>query len=118
MASLTIEISAVANCLCAVPPVANNGYLRCYLGRAGTAPLNRVTTIVVLEISGWGNLHLRFQASETALVSRMQSQTLYCCKSSSAGEGAAEAKIPYGSRAETAAIEKRSDCRLSKEKKL
>jgi hypothetical protein len=45
------------------------------------------------------------------------SETPGSCKSRSAGEGAAEAKIPYGSLSETATVEKPSYCRPSKEKR-
>jgi hypothetical protein len=48
MAHLTVEISAVANRLCAVLPVADNGYVGGYLGRAGTASFIRITATVVV----------------------------------------------------------------------
>jgi hypothetical protein len=49
MAHLTVKISAVANRLCAVLSVADNGELGDYLGRAGTAPFIMILTTVVLK---------------------------------------------------------------------
>jgi hypothetical protein len=48
MAHLTVEISAVANRLCPVRPVAENGNMGNELGRARTVPCTRITTTVVL----------------------------------------------------------------------
>ena len=45
----TVELSAVANRLCAVLPVAENRYLGDYLGWAGTASCIRIITTVVLD---------------------------------------------------------------------
>jgi hypothetical protein len=48
MAHLTGEIAAMANHLCAVLPVAENGDRGDDLGRAGTALYTRIITTVVL----------------------------------------------------------------------
>jgi hypothetical protein len=49
MANLTVEISAVANCLRAALSVAGNGYLGQNLGGPRTAASVRITTTVVLD---------------------------------------------------------------------
>jgi hypothetical protein len=49
MAHLTVAVSVVANRLCAVPPVAENGSLGDDLGRTVTTPYTKIITTVVLR---------------------------------------------------------------------
>ena len=53
--ALPAEISAMANCVRAVLPVADKGYLGDDLGRVGTTPFTRITTTVVLSPANLGS---------------------------------------------------------------